>query len=333
MINAEQGPASSTVSFSGLMSTRITPAGYMGEFGSGKWRVFGVSSTFTVPAGVTKIRVRVVGGGAGGGGGAVLRGGSGGGYAHGVFNVTPGSAYTVTVGLGGAAGIGSNYGGSGGTSSFGALISATGGVNGSTPVAGVGTGGDFQASGGIGGYGGGAAGSQLGDGGQGNASGLGGCGVGGGDSAPGLYGGGSPFGYPISLGISGGNANAGAQNIIGECAGDYSQSYTSGGGIVTTYSQDAIINAIKAVIRFPFDGFVGGGGGGLMANAGGVGAGGGAANGVHTNYGGHGGVGAGGGAAVSGNATQGGDGGFGGGGGAGLSQGGKGGQGIVIVEW
>ncbi|WP_291516006.1 hypothetical protein [Bdellovibrio sp. ArHS] len=110
------------------------------------------STTFTIPAGVTRIRVSVLGAGGNGasgvwaGGGA---GGGGGGYAHGVFSVTPGAQYTVTVGAGGA-------GGAGGTSSFGSLISATGGqsgINTTGGAGGTGTGGSVQRSGGSGGNG------------------------------------------------------------------------------------------------------------------------------------------------------------------------------------
>ncbi len=94
-------------------------------FGSGQFLQFLNSGTFTfvVPSGVTSIRIRVVGGGGGGtqhpsqGGG----GGGGGGYAHGVFTVTPGTSYTVTVGAGGNWSTGNAQ--AGGTSSFGALIS------------------------------------------------------------------------------------------------------------------------------------------------------------------------------------------------------------------
>ena len=185
-------------------------------FGSGNYVAITTpgSSTFIIPAGVTSIRVRVLGGGGGGAhsysGDATTwtdyfaytgnfptnawqgmsGGGGGGGYAHGVFTVTPGTSYTITVGAGGQAG--NPSGSAGGTSSFGALLSATGG-GGAGPSAGAGgtgTGGSFQASGGSGGTGlttvssssqygtangqwkgagGGGAGSQLGNGGNGGA--------------------------------------------------------------------------------------------------------------------------------------------------------------------
>jgi len=95
----------------------------------------GVDS-FVVPAQVTRVMVEVRGGGGGGGKGnegtAVGQGGSGGGYGLGIFAVAPGSEHTVTVGAGGLGSTGGTctVGGSGGASSFGSLISATGGGGG-----------------------------------------------------------------------------------------------------------------------------------------------------------------------------------------------------------
>ena len=59
-------------------------------------------------------------------------GGAGGGYGRGIYNVTPGVSRSVTVGRGGVAQ-------NGGTSSFGTLISATGGSLGGG-IAGIGRG-------------------------------------------------------------------------------------------------------------------------------------------------------------------------------------------------
>lgn len=132
-----------------LSASRQNAAGMLPVFGGGYFRAWHKSGTFSVPAGVTKIRVRVVG-----------VGGSGG---------TTGTAGTA-----------------GGTVSFGALISATGGQGGvasdanGVAVGGIGVGGDFQADGAgvtkngtINGYGGGAAGSQLGEGGTSTSTGGG----------------------------------------------------------------------------------------------------------------------------------------------------------------
>jgi hypothetical protein len=79
--------------------------------------------------------------------------------AYGIYTVTPGTAYTVTIGTGGAGGAagGGGTGGNGtagGSSSFGALISATGGgggagmpftcVNGTAGTNGTGSSGTFR---------------------------------------------------------------------------------------------------------------------------------------------------------------------------------------------
>lgn len=83
---------------------------------------FTTSGVFTVPADVTVLTIELVGaGGSGGGNGG--GGGGGGGYASGVYYVVPLADYIVTVGTAGG-------GASGGTTSVGTLISATGGENG-----------------------------------------------------------------------------------------------------------------------------------------------------------------------------------------------------------
>ncbi len=110
--------------------------------------VFTASGTWTVPSGVTKCKVTVVGGGGGGdndGGG----GGGGGTAIKIVSGLTPGSGITVTVGAGGAA-----NSGNGGTSSFGAHCSATGGTNPTNNdrggIGGIGSSGDLNIRGGDG---------------------------------------------------------------------------------------------------------------------------------------------------------------------------------------
>jgi hypothetical protein len=90
------------------------------------------TSTFTVPAGVTKIMVEVWGGGGGGGNSSAtvtgtVGSGAGGGYGRSIFSVVPGQNYSVVVGAGGVAGSGD-----GGTSSFGSIINATGGIGGNS---------------------------------------------------------------------------------------------------------------------------------------------------------------------------------------------------------
>jgi|BEDMetMinimDraft_2_1075160.scaffolds.fasta_scaffold00285_10 hypothetical protein len=90
-------------------------------------QAFSQSGTFVVPAGVTRVRVRLWGGGGGGGagGGSAGAGGSGGGYGEGYFPVSPGQSIAVTVGIGGGSGA------AGGTTTFGTLASASGGAPGS----------------------------------------------------------------------------------------------------------------------------------------------------------------------------------------------------------
>lgn len=110
------------------------------------------SSSFVIPAGVTQIRIRLVGGGGGASGNSSAQpsgaGGGGGGYSEGLFNVTPGSSFAITIGAGGTGGSASGSGGTGGTSSFGALCSATGGQPGQYATGAVSGGGGGSASGG-----------------------------------------------------------------------------------------------------------------------------------------------------------------------------------------
>ncbi len=87
-------------------------------------QVFSSSGTFTVPAGVFNIFVRVWGAGGAGGtssdGNYPGGGGGGGGYGEGIYAVTPGASISVTIGAGGV-------GGPGGSTSVGTLLTATGG--------------------------------------------------------------------------------------------------------------------------------------------------------------------------------------------------------------
>jgi len=114
--------------------------------------------SWTVPPGVTTVRVRAWGGGGGSptGQGTQYAGG-GGGFALKTITNLPAGTVTVTIGSGGT----SSNPGTGGNSSFGSYVSATGGKNaagGATVTGGVGSGGDINmyGGGGIGGYGGNA---------------------------------------------------------------------------------------------------------------------------------------------------------------------------------
>lgn len=118
---------------------------------------------WTVPAGVTKIDVHIVGGGGGGFQGTGNNadqfgtGGSGAGYAILLdMDVTPGQAIPYTIGAGGTVNRAVNEG-RGGTSSFGSTLSATGGYGGFRGASniqtnvGIGINGTYNFSGGIGG--------------------------------------------------------------------------------------------------------------------------------------------------------------------------------------
>jgi hypothetical protein len=147
-------------------------------FGSGV-QSFSASGTFTVPTGVTQVEVELWGGGSGSfasTAGAASGGGSGGGYAKKrISGLAPGQQISVTIGAGGNAGsVGGASATSGGTSTFGSLVSATGGSlnylasatspqNGATPP-GVGVGGDVNLTG------------SAGQAGTGNQGGMGGAG-------------------------------------------------------------------------------------------------------------------------------------------------------------
>jgi len=160
-------------------------------------QVFTSSGTFTVPAGITRAKVTVVGGGGSGAAGAGGGGGGGGTAIEIVTGLTPGGTVTVTVG------------GVAGTSSFGAYCSATGGATVASisgGAGGVGSGGDINLSGSGGGGGGTTGGfsvygvggsSSFGGGGYGNINAAGGNG--------GNYGGG---------GAGGGGTGAGGVVIV-----------------------------------------------------------------------------------------------------------------------
>lgn len=138
-----------------------------GIFGSGNVMVYAGSTassgaqsvttfTWTVPAGVDAVRVRLWGGGGG-------PSGSGGGFAiKSIYGLSGTASVLISVGFGGNA-----TSSTGGTSSFGSFVSATGGAQNGGAV-GSGTGGDINTSGGTGsgsaGSGGGGAGSIFGNG-------------------------------------------------------------------------------------------------------------------------------------------------------------------------
>jgi hypothetical protein len=174
------------------------------------------TSTWSVPAGVTKVKVTVVGGGGGGNTGG---GGGGGGSAIQVITgLTPTSSISYTVGAAGSAGNGAaGSGGAGGTSSFGPAnsitLTATGGSGAVAGAGGAGAGG--VGSGGTAGFSlliGGSAGQAQGgssaaiNGYAGGSSIFGGGGGGSGGSAGRAYGGGGSSTSSVG--------NAGASGVI-----------------------------------------------------------------------------------------------------------------------
>lgn len=200
-------------------------------------QVFTSSGTFTVPAGVTAIKVTVAGGGGNGGAAngniSAAGGGGGGGLAvKFITGLTPGATITATVGA------------AAGTSSFGAYCSATGGATAATVstsnavgaggAGGTATGGDINLSGGDGGaaklynYGGNAFASASG-GGLGGAPGV--------AAVTSLYVDPTPTSYYGGVNLPGGTGllgGAGGQGYGGayapDAAGTAATGYGNGGG-------------------------------------------------------------------------------------------------------
>lgn len=83
---------------SGSSSGSAVRSACIESFGDGAYEVYYTNGTFTVPSGVTSIRVKVYGAG---GASAWGFGGGGGGFTMGCLSVTPGQSYNVCVGRGG----------------------------------------------------------------------------------------------------------------------------------------------------------------------------------------------------------------------------------------
>lgn len=229
--------------------------------------------TWVAPAGVTSASIVTVGGGGGGRnlpfGGAQDGGGGAGGalaYANNV-SITPGSSYTVVVGVGGTGG---DSPGTGGQSRFSlggtTYVAANGGTAGQLGpnaaggtvsvgtggAGGIGTGGTGAGGGGAGGYAGaggqsgyaasGSAGAGGGGGGGGSAGSFsdgidqyrrGGSGGGGvgilGQGSDGTAGSGNNSGSP-STGGGGGSGGAAGDSVSGSQAGAAGGAYGGGGG-------------------------------------------------------------------------------------------------------
>ena len=154
---------------SNTFQVSATPATTSGVSGNVTLTMISGLQTWTKPTGCRKVLVKLVGGGGGTSSSSTQGTGSGGGYSEKFINVE--SISTVDVRVGGAGRFVTADTNTGGNSSFGIYLSASGGAGGasSTPAApGAGSNGDINISGGLGFnsgtsfYGGG---SQLGRGG------------------------------------------------------------------------------------------------------------------------------------------------------------------------
>jgi hypothetical protein len=284
-----------TATIYGIASTQAfakATGGTLYEDSTYWYHVFGASGTFTPKQSLTADILIV----AGGGGSQELGGGGG---AGGLLTFTSQSltatAYTCTVGAGGAGGYNANgtVGGTGGNSQFGSLTTSIGG----------GGGGRYDISGGSGGSGGG--------GGRGSTS--GGAGT-------------SGQGYAGGNGLSGFNTSAAGGGGAGAVGANATNPNGGAGGIGATSS---LINAIgvatglgETVSNTTY--FAGGGGGGnqnvVNTPAGGLGGGGKGGQGGSVSF-----I-----AAANGLPYTGGGG---GGGNGGNAVGGNGGSGVVIIRY
>ena len=240
------------------------PTSYVAQIGQSTRSINGVSkdrrigsggTTWTVPSGVTKIRVTSIG--AGGGGGRYSStyhgsgGGAGGSFSSGEFNVTAGQTLNISVGKSGH-GISRNEGGGTGVAGqqtivemtapdggSGALyVQAPGGAGGPPTSGQANAGGSGQVSGSL--LSGGSITNNGGAGGNGNGNAIGwgpeGYGGGGGGSAGsfkgnGFRGGhGSPgYGYTFTGASGGGIGGEGIRAFGSQTASDY-YSWSGGGG-------------------------------------------------------------------------------------------------------
>lgn len=190
---------------------------------------------FIVPANVSRIRVKLLGpGGSGGGYGGAGAGGGGGGGTQKTYDVVPGQTFSYTLGTPGQGVTSGNWGQSGSTSTFGAGLSATGGLGGQNGTSnavggsgGNGSGGDINGTGGSGGDGGVGAGAVR-NGNPASLNGGGGGASGGYDGAQRSGGAGADIGgYGQSNGPSRGPA---ASDGGGGAGAGYWQSISGGGG-------------------------------------------------------------------------------------------------------
>ncbi len=186
------------------------------------------TSPWTVPAGVTSVKVEVWGAGGGGGGSRSTSftnafgggGGGGGSYTTSTFTVSAGQTYTITYGAGGTAGAATpTAGGTGGTTTFtgtGGTVSSAGGGGGGAGNNANGTAGTA----GVGGINGGTGGASTGNGaGGGGGAGNNGVGTNGGNASTGAGGPGNPNVAPYIGGGGGGFLNGTGTGNSGSVTG------------------------------------------------------------------------------------------------------------------
>jgi hypothetical protein len=204
----------------GVITTSQLASGALSAGGNGQ--AFTSTGTFTIPTGITRVKVTVVGAGGGGAGGYGGGGGGGGTAIAFLTGLVSGNTLLVSaIGAGGNGSSGLGSGSAGGTSTVASgtqtisTISASGGSGGtggssSNPggIGGIGSGGTVN----IAGQGGGGYANSGSMGGTGGSSTMGGGGIGSatGSSAQGGYGGGGGA-AGNNTGQSGGN---GAQGIV-----------------------------------------------------------------------------------------------------------------------
>ena len=227
------------------------------------------ASSFTVPTGLTSLRVLVVAGGGGGGtrdvgvNGAGSDGGAGGGgggvIEHPSYPVTPGAILNLSVGAGGAGGSsGITPGVQGSPTTFDTLTAVGGGYGGAGPLTPAGNGGP-----------GGSGGGKGGGGGSGDAA---GGGIGTQPSRPGASG---TYGY----GYPGGNTPASGPPYIGSGGGG-----AGGAGNVGNSGGPGVggVGRLSDIGGSPAYYGGGGGGGGSVGSNGAAGGSGGGGNGGGT---------------------------------------------------
>lgn len=222
------------------------------------------TKSFTVPAGVTKLRRAAIGPG-GGVTSSGTKAAGGGGYAEDIVTVTPGQSIAYVVG---APGI---LGSPGGTSSVAGVLSATGGDIVGNP--GVGSGGSINNRGGAGGStttgypGGGASGHRFGNGGKGGYSGGSSTGGGGGGwiqdgGANGMGGAGGVDGFGLGL-IPGNPSRPGVTSTSNYTPADCGGYGSGGGGFFNSSGSAGGIGGSGGIGGGAGDGAVAGVGGGM----------------------------------------------------------------------